>query len=133
MTVSEFVPLLGPIAAFIAPLLVWAAANARLRHDARVKHDDKDATLWERMAAMVDRYGKRADELEAQIETLRSRVNTAEAKANALSTKVADLEVTLTRWRAYAVALIQQVRGAGLTPVDPRDYGISDEPPGGPQ
>lgn len=130
---SDIVPILGPAAAFLAPLLVWMAANARLRHDARKSHADEDATLWQRMANMVDRYGQRADELETQITNLRQRLVETEDKANALTRKVTDLEVRLARWRAYSLALIQQILGAGLTPVNPRDYGIhdheSDRPP----
>jgi predicted nucleic acid-binding Zn-ribbon protein len=127
-TASDFLSILGPLAAFLAPLLVFAAANARLRHDRSRAHATDDAGLWDRMAKMVDRYGARADSLEDALRQLRSRVTTAEDRADVLARKVARLEIAITQWRAYAVALISQVRGAGLTPVNPRDYGITDDP-----
>jgi len=105
------------LAALVSPVLVYVVARARLTHEDKTTRD-KDA--FERMAALVDRYGKRADELE-------ERVAAAEACTRQLTLEVEELRVLVDRWRAYALALVNQVIGAKVQPLRPEQFGLKHE------
>lgn len=111
-------------AAVLAPYLVYRAQQSKLARDTRVSDE---AGLWERMATMVDRYGKRAEELEADIAALRNRVTAAEQRAGELEHTVALLRGEVKRWRSFAIALTRQLQIAGIAPVLPADFGLDDE------
>ena len=111
-------------AAVLAPYLVYRAQQSKLARDTRVSDE---AGLWERMATMVDRYGKRAEELEADIAALRDRVTAAEQRARQLEGEVRELRGEVKRWRAFAVALTRQLLIAGVQPVAPIDFGLDDD------
>jgi len=116
----ELLPLLGPLAALAAPLLVYLAARGRLQHDGKRGHAEDERTLWARMAEMVDRYGERADKLE-------ERLKRTERAAARLESRVTRLQGMVRRWREYALALARQMEVAGMTPVRLEAFGLSLE------
>jgi hypothetical protein len=118
--VPDFVSILSPIIGLTAPILVYIISRQRLKHDKNKADADEEAGLWERMSAMLDRYGQRADELE-------ERLKSAETTASGLAQEVATLKGSMTRWRNYALALVRQVQAAKLTPLSPTDFGLGDE------
>lgn len=127
LELSTALAALGPIGAILAPLLVFLIARQRVKQEAKAGRAADDAGLWERMAAMVDRYGERADELSNDVDKLRERLTATEQKARELQLEVTDLRGTVNRWRAYALALIRQMQAAGITPLDLADYGLGDD------
>ena len=129
MNLNDIASVAGPIAAVLAPLLVFLAAQNRLRHDRGRSHSADEAGLWERMATMVDRYGKRADELDASMRKLRGDLDAAERRAGSLEAKVLRLTGMVSRWRAYARALARQMEAAGLIPVNLVDFGLDPDDP----
>jgi hypothetical protein len=127
MSFGEILSILGVVAAALAPLLVYLAASSRLRFDRQRSRSADESSLWERMASMVDRYGRRADDLDNQMVMLRQRLTAAEERADSLAREVSRLQLMVDRWRAYALALMHQMRSAGIQPVDLRSYGLEDE------
>ena len=120
MTHQEIFGLAAPFIGLVAPILIYLAARQRLGHDTRRSAAESEAGLWERMSTMLDRYGKRADELEKKIQI-------TEKHAQELRLEVAILRGSMTRWRNYAMALVRQIQAANLVPLDPADFGLGDD------
>ena len=116
VTVAEAVQIGVLLAAFAGPVLVYVIARTRLQHDKSTTHASH---AWERMATLVERYGARADALEA-------RVVAAEAHTESLRTQVLGLQQQLAQWRAFATALQLRSQEAGGVVLDPADYGLHD-------
>jgi Mg2+ and Co2+ transporter CorA len=120
MSAQEIVSIVAPFLGLAAPVLIYLAARQRLTHDARRDTAEDEAGLWERMSTMLDRYGKRADELE-------EKVRQAEANSQELRNEVASLRGSMARWRNYAMALVRQIQAAKLTPLNPADFGLGED------
>lgn len=120
MTPQEWVAIIAPFVGLAAPILVYIAARQRLTHDTKRGTAEDEAGLWERMSNMLDRYGKRADELEKKIEM-------TEEHAQQLRLEVSTLRGSMTRWRNYAMALVRQIQSAHMTPLDPGDFGLGEK------
>lgn len=119
MTLQELFGFTAPLVGLAAPLLVYLAARQRLTHDVRRGLAGDETGLWERMSTMLDRYGRRADEMEAKMEE-------ALAAARELKSEVASLRGSMNRWKNYATALVRQVQAAKLVPLNPADFGLGD-------
>ncbi len=117
---EDILSVVTSLAALLAPLFVYLVARARLQHDEGRGRAEDDNTLWERMTTLLNIYSRRADELD-------ERMRAEELRSDDLARSLADLQTQLTRWRAYAVALANQLRGLDVTPVDPRLFGLGDE------
>jgi hypothetical protein len=120
VTPQEWVGIIAPFVGLAAPILVYLAARQRLNREQKKDSAEDEAGLWERMSNMLDRYGKRADELEKKIEV-------TEEHARQLRLEVATLRGSMTRWRNYAMALVRQIQSANLIPLDPADFGLGDD------
>ena len=120
MTPNEWVGIIAPFVGLAAPILIYLAARQRLARDLRKDNAEDEAGLWERMSNMLDRYGKRADELE-------KKIRVTEKHAQELRLEVATLRGSMTRWRNYAMALVRQIQCANLVPLDPVDFGLGDD------
>lgn len=120
MTAPEVVSLIAPFLGLLAPLLVYLAARQKMGREAHRDTAEDENTLWERMTVMMDRYGRRADELEAKFRQ-------AEADRAQLTNEVAELRGSMARWKNYAMALVRQIQGANLVPLNPTDFGLGDE------
>jgi hypothetical protein len=120
MSAQEIISIVAPFLGLAAPILIYLAARQRLTHDARRDTAEDEAGLWERMSTMLDRYGKRADELEAKIRQ-------TEQNAQELRNEVASLRGSMTRWRNYAMALVRQIQAADMVPLNPVDFGLGDD------
>ena len=116
---SSLFAFLVPISAVLAPLLIYFASRQKLDHDGKRSHAEDERGLWERMAMMVDRYGRRADDLERELAEVKKA-------AEKLSGEVSGLRGMMRRWRNYAIALARQMQGAGMTPVAPADFGLDE-------
>jgi predicted RNase H-like nuclease (RuvC/YqgF family) len=110
---------LVPISAVLAPFLIYLASRQKLDQEGKRDHAQDERGLWERMATMVDRYGRRADDLERKLTEMQQA-------AEKLSEEVSGLRGMLRRWRNYAIALARQMQGAGITPVSPADFGLDE-------
>lgn len=126
MTTQEIFGFAAPIIGLVAPFLVYLAARQKLTHEAHRDTVGDEVGLWERMSTMLDRYGRRADELEAKSDALIKKVNQAEVTAQELKLEVAKLRGSMTRWKNYAMALVRQIQAANLEPLNPANFGLND-------
>jgi hypothetical protein len=118
--VADIASYLGPLAAFATPLFVYLAARHQLGHQRqRDKALDSDS-LCARLASAVERYAERIEGLELKLAGI-------EGEARTLRDDVTTLRGNVRRWRRYALALVDQLRGAGIPPHDPADFGLTDD------
>lgn len=115
----EFLTPLAPIVGLLAPILVYLASRQRLTHDKDREEHAEENTLWERMASMLDRYGQRMTELE-------EKCAAHEERQRQMANEFVTIKGQLGRWRAYALALVRQVKAAGVEPLSPIDFGLGD-------
>lgn len=130
----DIVQVIGAISAFVAavlaPWLLYKREQAKLQHDIQRAAVSHESTLWERMASMVDRYGTRAEALEAEVQQLRGRLDTTEQHAKDLDRTIGELQNEVRRWRSFSIALMRQLKSEGFTPLTPESFGLdsnSDE------